>query len=494
MRRSHRLAALGILGVGALLLTGAIGAQQACRRAETADQMWLDVKPRADHALIADATVQLDEPASVYIEYGNREVGWLRTSTTGVGTTHRLPLLRLRAATTYQATAFALNGAGCSFMAEPTEFLTGRLPNELLLNFTIEASGEPSFPISLMDLRPPRSEARWLVATDKQGQIIWYYTIPIRINTSDSTVTVIRLANGNWMYLARSFGFEEISPDARTVDRYPLKKGGLTVHHDFTQLPDGRIFFIAYEERRVDFSEQGGSPRTQVRGDTLNVLDLKTDLVEQVWSSFDYLDPSQRRDHWRQRTEDNGAEDWTHMNTVSLGQRGNVIISMRNLDQILSLSPDLASIEWKLGGPGSDFAFQDEGDRFWGQHSVRELPGNRITMFDNGNFRPDGEYSRGLDLQLDFATMTASRIWEYRHSPDMFSSRGCNVIRMPNGNTLLNFGFNDPSLPGVLVEARPDGGASWVQTMWERGARLSRYRAYPVMSLGGETEVERSTS
>jgi hypothetical protein len=112
-------------------------------------------------------------------------------------------------------------------------------------------------------------------------------------------------------------------------------------------------------------------------------------------------------------------------------------------------------------------------------------------MFDNGNFRPEGEYSRGLELELDFAAMTARKVWEYRHQPDIYSDRISNVLRLPNGNTLVNFGFQElPDDPVVLVEARPDASIAWDLTLRLDGQRLSRYRAYPLTTIGGEVAVE----
>ena len=83
-----------------------------------------------------------------------------------------------------------------------------------------------------------------------------------------------------------------------------------------------------------------------------------------------------------------------------MGRRGKY--SFRHADQVISLSPDFKTIEWRLGGPGSSFSFPDPSDVFHGQHGVLELPNGHLTMFDNGNYRPEGEYSRALELELDF--------------------------------------------------------------------------------------------
>lgn len=168
-----------------------------------------------------------------------------------------------------------------------------------------------------------------------------------------------------------------------------------------------------------------------------------------------------------------------------------MILSLRHLDQVISLSPDLQTIEWKLGGRDSSFNFADHIDLFYGQHSVHEAPGGRVLLFDNGNYRPDGDYSRGLELALDFETMSARKVWEYRHQPDIFSNPISNVARLPNGNTLVNFGFREvPDEPLLLVEARPDGTATWQQLLSHQGRKITRFRALPFTSLAGEHQVQ----
>src|SRR5262249_32998710 len=159
----------------------------------------------------------------------------------------------------------------------------------------------------------------------------------------------------------------------------------------------------------------------------------------------------------------------------------NVLLSSRFLNQVISITPDFKSVEWKLGGPGSSFSFASQEDRFYAQHSVSELPNGHLMMFDNGNFRPDGPdgaYSRALELELDFCLRSARKVWEYRHDPDVYSDRLSNAMRLPNGNTLVNFGVqSDPEAPPLLVETRPDGTEAWeLQLRWTNRF-TTRYRA-----------------
>ena len=107
----------------------------------------------------------------------------------------------------------------------------------------------------------------------------------------------------------------------------------------------------------------------------------------------------------------------THVNSLAIGPRGNVVLSSRVRHQIVSLSADFRAVEWRLGGEDGDFAFPDPTDRFYGQHTAQELAGGNVLLFDNGDGRPPAEggaYSRALELRLDRRRMRATKVWEHR--------------------------------------------------------------------------------
>jgi hypothetical protein len=500
-----RLASLVIL----LLLAGTIliactgGPGSGCPAA-VSDGLGLAVDRRPDHPLIADATVQLAQAAPVYIEYGNDQARWLRTPTTATDTSHRLPILRLRPNTTYQVRAFAMDAAGCMHRAAQAEFATGELPR-LFRKMSVTMAGSPSSPLTITDLKlrdndqAEIEELRVLVAFDQEGQVVWYHPIspqPARGSHTDSVMGLLQLDSGNLLYLVEYFGVEEIAPDGRLVKRIGMEDA--RPHHDLLDLHDGRVLILGADHRVIDDTRNGGRPDQKVRGDALWLLDLESGDKQQVWSVFEALDPTERgpRPPEYRPLEDRESPDvfdWTHSNSVAMGARGNLLISIRWLDQIISLSPDFKTVEWKLGGPGSSFTFPDASDRFYAQHSASEAANGNILLFDNGYGRPDGDYSRALELKLDFATMAAGKAWEYRHQPEAYSSRISNAVRLPSGNTLVNFGFPaEPDDPVVVVEARPDGtAASTLATRLKGGRRTSTYRAYSLDSLGGERPVPR---
>jgi hypothetical protein len=85
------------------------------------------------------------------------------------------------------------------------------------------------------------------------------------------------------------------------------------------------------------------------------------------------------------------------------------------------------------------------------------LENGNLLLFDNGDGRPaaeGGQYSRALELALDWDSMTAAKVWEYRHQ--VGTSGGAPIYkyadkvgashRLENGNTLVLFGVDfDPT-------------------------------------------------
>lgn len=476
--------------------------QALCQPARTSDGLQLSAERRDDNRLIFDARLELGEPAAAFFEYGSQATGWFRTATSAPAVEHRLPIIRLRPDTTYQLRAFGLDGAGCPSLFAATEIISGDLPVQLR-RISVEAQGHQSFQLAFMDVRVSQSSFRWLVAYDRDGQAVWYFPLSretLGQSPGQHGAGIVRLANGNFVTLPGQANLAlELSPDARPLRRIRLADTSIdSLHHDLLDLPDGRLLFIFSERRIIDDTVNGGPPDLRIRGDGLYLYDPDASTAQRAWSAFDALDPTERPEHWRDLHARTGLNDdtdwpnWNHTNAVSMGRRGNYLLTMRHMDQLISLSPDFATVEWRLGGPGSTFTFPDPSDRFWAPHAAYELPNGRLLLFDNGKFRPEGEYSRALELELDFSTMTARKVWEYRAEPDIEADRVSNAIRMPNGNTLVNFGFrfDDPAAPVVLVEARPDGTAAWTQSMTYPGGRISRYRVYPLESLGGEMPVE----
>ena len=450
------------------------------------------------NSLIVDIDVTLRTPAKVFVEYENRRAGRFRSRTAeSADMSHHFSVARLRPLTTYSYEVFIVNEEGQSISAWQGNFKTGSLPAGLR-HFETIAQGQATYPLTLKEHEEQYFSG--LLVLDSQAYIVWYY------ESVHGVETVAQKGNGNLIYGATRLGLREITPLGEEVDR--LDETCMTsafqgqFHHEVLIRPDNRVLYLS---SAIHEAAQGEVSQPQT-SDIVSEWDQNKGTSRVLFDIFDFIQLADRTEDsnvseggffWKGCSgAPKGVQDWTHANSLFVGHRGNVILSIRHLDQIISIAPDFQSIEWRLGGPGSDFTFSNSSDLFYHQHSAVELRNGNILLFDNGNTRPDedgGEYSRALEIHLDFDEMSARKVWQYRHDPDLFAGCCSNVTRLPNGNTVMVFGAdfvtNQCCRVFTVVEANPSGEKIFEIQM--RSPQMAvQYRVYPISSINGETQIE----
>ena len=436
----------GLAAASLLLLTGA----PPPALADAAAVLRHGAAVSESNALIAEVQVALSQAARVFVEYDNPQAGRYRTALTEPAAEHAIPIVRLRAETTYDYTVFVLDGEEA--VAGPEgRFTTGALPPRLAA-VTKRVTGRSSQPL-IMSIYRHRDGTDYFPIWDEVGATVWYY------DQAPLAGPIRQLPGGNFIVPTRG-AIVEITPLGEVVNRIEGPHVG-NPHHDLNVLADGRVIYPSREILVFDDSVNGGSAETTFMVDNLRIWDPASGRIRQVWDSkdaWDVMDPDQRVPA---PPRDDGRFSWTHLNSITVGPRGNYVLSFRGRQQVVSLSSDLQTIEWQLNGPDSDYEFPNPADRFYAQHTASQLGNGNVLVFDNGRGRPDSEgglYSRALELRLDEAAGTAVKAWEYRLEPDRYSARGGSAYRLSNGNTLVN--FSTTALEGVpltVVEVAADG-------------------------------------
>ena len=102
------------------------------------------------NALVAEVRVSLSRPAGVFVEYDNPLAGRYRTRLEVPAVEHAIPVVRLRAETTYDYTVFTVNGADVSDAVRgPSGSFTTSAPPEQLASMFTTATGRSSQPLIL---------------------------------------------------------------------------------------------------------------------------------------------------------------------------------------------------------------------------------------------------------------------------------------------------------------------------------------------------------
>lgn len=421
-----------------------------------------------DHGpIFRQLEVTLSDAAGVEVEY------WAATgprllvkSQAPTAQTHRLPLPRLRERESYRYRMRVVDDAGRAGSSTEGAFTTADLPDDVR-SIAFTPSGEASMPLNFLSVR---SAFNGGLVVDSQGHVVWYARTPA------APLGAARRANGDWVILVPGTGLVVHSPLGERVASLSQAQvpGNETIHHDLMVTPRDTVLFLTYEPR--DFAGQS------LLGEAVWEWDINANTLRKRWSAFDFLDPA----------VDAGPRsvpnDWFHANALSMGPRGNVILSLHHLDQVISLAPDFGSIEWRLGGIGHTLATA-AGEATSGQHSVREIAPNRVVVFDNGFARADGgRYSRAIEFELDPATASARPVWQYRPSPDIWSTVFSSVRRLANGHSVVTFGAPPGLLgatgPVALHEVTPTGQVVWRLDVGLPGGGV--FQGDPLSTIGGE--------
>jgi hypothetical protein len=464
---------------------------------------------------------------------------------------------RLRAERTYTYTVRAIDDHGSPAGTAHGIFTTGSLPAPLLANhYTL--NGRTTAPLVILPHAEPNFQG--YVGLDLHSpdapQIVWYYgNGPSKGSggqTVDQVLALVQDRHGNFLMAdaasnpppnsADAF-YREIMPDGTVLSESPTDcsltppasspapKGwiwaqGNDVHEQLVAGADGIPRTVLHLAKIVKdpffdagLAPQGARLQTGIGIRRWTPLTGK-DII--LWDPFKFMDPLTERTDATGSDPGNNSnsrgpincagsslpmEDWMLGNSLQVSPTGALLMSLRHLDTVIAISPQFDRIAWRIGRFGSNFTFPNATDKFYHQHYVRMLENGNLLLLDNGNGRPAAEgglYSRALELALDWDSMTATKVWEYRHQIDTkggvpvykYADKVGTAQRLKNGNTLVLFGADiDPAtLLGknpqtftlVEADANPEAGAVAVLDIQIPG-NGPIYRVLPVQTLFGET-------
>lgn len=276
---------------------------------------------------------------------------------------------------------------------------------------------------------------------DNSGKVAFAYEI-----NKGSTFTNIKFFGDKFaMFMTPAQRWIVTDLNFKIIDSIGATPPYINNFHDFLILPNGNYMLFGNERSFKDMSKlvTGGMANAIIMGYVIQEFDKNKKVVFE-WHSLDHfnvLDVTSDIDLTQPVIE------VCHENSLFLDIDGNIIVSNRHLDEITKISRSTGDIIWRMGGSeckNNQFKFiNDSIDNFVGfshQHNVYRLENGNLIMFDNGNLKPPKPFSRAVEYKLDEKNKTLTKIWESRHSPDLFTLSKGNVQRLPNGNTLIGWG------------------------------------------------------
>lgn len=245
------------------------------------------------------------------------------------------------------------------------------------------------------------------------------------------------LDNGDLLAIYEYAGIVRIDADSKLLWSHAGDN-----HHDLDVDGDGRIFVLGQRNRVNPLTEK----RNLIADDLITILSPDGEVLDElsIYDCFARSDYASLLEFIKPRG------DIFHTNTVTLldgsqaerspaFRKGNILVSVRQLNTIAVIEPESRRVVWALAG-------------LWTrQHEPVPLDHGRMLVFDNN---PGTDRSR----VIEFDPLTQEIFWRYEGTDErpFYSEIGGSNQRLPNGNTLIT-----ESDYGRAFEVTPDGDTVW---------------------------------
>lgn len=244
--------------------------------------------------------------------------------------------------------------------------------------------------------------------------------------------------DGSILALFDEIGLVHLDSASRVLWAWPAR-----VHHDLDVAPDGRIWILFREQRKIE----GVRHKDAVWEDFLVELTPEGKFVRRI----SLVEAFRHSPYGPLLSSVPPGPDIFHTNSVQIldgtlsdrlagFRKGNLLVSVKNLNTIAVVDPDAGAVTWALSG------------QWFAQHCARLLPNGHLMLFDNlGTMRAA---SRALEVD----PLSQQILWSFggRKGEELMSATSGFVERLANGNTLIT-----ESNFGRVVEVTPDDRVVW---------------------------------
>ncbi len=285
---------------------------------------------------------------------------------------------------------------------------------------------------------------------------------------------------------------EEFDWSGKKVWEYKMfEPGKLISHHTFEVMPNGNYLILGWEYKSLDEAAAKGldlkNPDRRLPPEGFKRPDGA--IIQGVWPDFIREVDHSGKTVWEWHVWDHigtgpdqfdinkfcpaaiapvfAGPDWTHCNGIAYRADTNEIcFTSRNLGEVYVLNKGTGKITYRWGNPANYGAGKapsgyglDGDQKLFGPHAPDWTPEGNITILDNGNNRPSGNYTRAVELN----PKTSEVAWFWAPSSvkanggNFYSAFQCGAQKLANGNWMIT-STNDGHV--VEVDAKK-------QIVWE---------------------------
>ncbi len=229
------------------------------------------------------------------------------------------------------------------------------------------------------------------------------------------------------------------------IDTYTMGNGyGRCDFHEFQLLPNGHAIVMCYYPIIIDMSQivPGGYENATVSDWIIQELDASKNVVFQ-WRALDHFQMTDA-DEYVDLTD--SIIDPTHGNAIEVLDDNAFLLSTRNFNEITKIDRNTGDILWRMGGENNMFEFLNDTLRFSRAHDIRKMDNGHISLFDNGTYHPEPQFSSVIEYEVDETNYTVSLIRRLRSQPDIFGSIMGSAQETSNQHMVAGWGSGVPGL------------------------------------------------
>lgn len=402
------------------------------------------VRANPDNVLSAIVTAEVRSADSVAVRFGQTTEKMDSISATFAARDDSvvLPVFALRDAAHHSLQVVAHNRCS-SGVGAVLSFVTDTLPGDLPRYTAVGEEASPGYVVF--------AAGNYGIAIDNTGRVVWYHRFP-----KGPGLNFQPQPNGR--YVARpnppagEIGpWVEVDPLGNVTRTLRCARGLQPRLHDLLAQPDGSYWIMCDEVRTIDLSASGGPTQAVVLGTVVQHLSATGDVLFD-WSPFDHLQVDLRALEPGDRT--GAIINWTHGNAIDVDGDGNLLVSFRNLSEVIKVDTRTGDVAWRMGGARTQFTFENvPTPAFARQHGVRATGTGRLQLLDNLG---DPLLSRAERYEYDEGRRTVRQISSYASSSRAVAQIGGTTQSLPGGGSLVSFGNG-----GSVEEYGVAGNVAW---------------------------------
>jgi hypothetical protein len=280
---------------------------------------------------------------------------------------------------------------------------------------------------------------------EQNGALVWFHPLPAGQSATNFQVQayegkpaltwwqgrIIRVGFGEGEDVIYNDSYEQIAT-VRAGNGYRADL------HEILLTPQGTAWIDAFDPIHENLASVHGDPHGILLDSVVEEVDIKTGLVMWEWHALGHIPLGDSLNHV------SGGEypwDYVHINSISPGTSGDVLLSSRNTWTLYDVNMHTGGYNWVLGDGGRSSFELGPGVRFYWQHDAQFQPGGLISLFNNASDPPKERESSGLLLRPDFSSHTVTLVKRFTNpSHTLLASSQGDTVSLPGGDWLLGYG------------------------------------------------------